>query len=161
MKPSLIICVATATLVLTGAGAANAGEVNGNGVDIPAPDHAASECAFSGLDTLDADEMQPPMYNDDAFAVRATRARAESTATTACRATAPSCQGCREPRHSSRLPVWPATDRVADTTCASCDLRKTEPPTVSGPWAVLAVENVDDTTPLASRRRPPPMRGGC
>ena len=70
MKRSMMICVATATLVLTGAGAANAGEVNGNGVDIPAPDHAASECAFSGLDMLDADEMQPPMYNDDAFAVR-------------------------------------------------------------------------------------------
>lgn len=70
MKRSMMICAATAALVLSGAGVANAGEVNGKGLDIPGADNAASECAFSGLDTLDALENQLPMFNDDAEAMR-------------------------------------------------------------------------------------------
>lgn len=75
MKRSMMTCVATATLVLSGAGAANAGEVNGNGEPTPIKDHRANSiCSFSGLDTQDASaggtEVQPPMFDDDALAVR-------------------------------------------------------------------------------------------
>lgn len=59
-----------AVLVLSGGGAASAGEVNGNGEEIPAPDHASSECVFSGLDTADSVEGNPPGFDDDALAVR-------------------------------------------------------------------------------------------
>ena len=61
---------AAAGLVLATAGAASAGEVNGNGEDIPAPGNAASECVFSGLDTVDSVEQNPPGFDDDALAVR-------------------------------------------------------------------------------------------
>src|SRR5512133_3054748 len=57
-------------LVLAGSGVANAGEVNGNGNDIPAPTRAASECVFSGQDTPDAIEGNPEGFNDDALAMR-------------------------------------------------------------------------------------------
>ncbi len=70
MKGLIGSCVIAAGLVLAGAGAANAGEVNGNGDDIPAPTRAHSECVFSGLDTLDSIEMNPPGFDDDALAVR-------------------------------------------------------------------------------------------
>ena len=61
---------AAAGLVLATAGAASAGEVNGNGEDIPAPGNAASECVFSGLDTVDSVEQNPPGFDDDALAER-------------------------------------------------------------------------------------------
>ena len=70
MKRLMIICVATATLVLSGAGAANAGEVNGNGDVVPGAFNASSECAFSGLDTLDSIEDPMMEFNDDRFALR-------------------------------------------------------------------------------------------
>lgn len=70
MKRLIGSCVLAAGLVVSGAGAATAGEVNGNGQDIPAPQHAASECVFSGLDTLDAIEGNPEGFDDDALAVR-------------------------------------------------------------------------------------------
>ena len=57
-------------LVLAGAGAASAGEVNGNGGATPAPGHASSECVYSGLDTPDSVEQNPPGFDDDALAVR-------------------------------------------------------------------------------------------
>ena len=63
-------CAVAAGLVLLGAGAASAGEVNGNGSDIPAPTRAASECVFSGLDTADSIEGNPEGVDDDALAVR-------------------------------------------------------------------------------------------
>ena len=63
-------CAIAAGLVLAGAGVAHAGEVNGNGEDIPAPGNAASECVFSGLDTEDSIEGNPPGFDDDALAVR-------------------------------------------------------------------------------------------
>lgn len=63
-------CAVAAGLVLAGAGAASAGEVNGNGNDIPAPDRASSECVYSGQDTADAIEGNPPGFDDDALAVR-------------------------------------------------------------------------------------------
>ena len=61
-------------LVLAAAGAANAGEVNGNGEDIPAPGNAASECVFSGQDTADSIEGNPEGFDDDALAVRGNQA---------------------------------------------------------------------------------------
>lgn len=36
-------------LVVAGAGTASAGEITGNGKPVPAPQHSASACAFSGL----------------------------------------------------------------------------------------------------------------
>ena len=70
MKRLMMICAVAAGLVLSGAGVANAGEVNGNGSDIPAPTNAASECVFSGLDTADAIEGNPEGFDDDALAIR-------------------------------------------------------------------------------------------
>ena len=70
MKRVMSMCVVAAGLVLAGAGAANAGEVNGNGDDIPATNNASSECAFSGQDTLDAIEGNPEGFDDDALAMR-------------------------------------------------------------------------------------------
>lgn len=70
MKRTITGCVIALGLVFAGAGAAQAGEVNGNGKPIPAPDRANSECAYSGLDTSDALENNPPGFNDDALAVR-------------------------------------------------------------------------------------------
>lgn len=63
-------CAIAAGFVLAGAGAASAGEVNGNGGEIPAPDRASSECVFSGQDTADAIEGNPEGFDDDGLAVR-------------------------------------------------------------------------------------------
>lgn len=70
MKRVIWSCAVAVGLVLSGAGAASAGEVNGIGNDIPAPDRAASECVFSGLDTADSIEGNPPGFDDDALATR-------------------------------------------------------------------------------------------
>lgn len=71
MKRLIGCCAVAAGLVLSGAGVANAGEYNGsNGSDTPATSHAASACAFSGLDHADSIEGNPPGFNDDALAVR-------------------------------------------------------------------------------------------
>ena len=74
MKRWISVPVVAAGLVLAGAGAASAGEVNGNCLDIPAPERAASECVFSGQDTQDLSnggtEVNPPELDDDALAVR-------------------------------------------------------------------------------------------
>lgn len=52
-------CIGAAASVVAvvglSAGSAFAGEINGNGDDVPAPDHARSECSFSGLDDDDDD----------------------------------------------------------------------------------------------------------
>ena len=70
MKRLIGSCILAAGLVVSGAGAATAAEVNGNGADIPAPSRAASECVFSGLDTADSIEGNPEGFDDDALAVR-------------------------------------------------------------------------------------------
>jgi hypothetical protein len=70
MKRVIEIAAVAAGLVLAGAGAASAGEVNGNGDDIPATTHASSECAFSGQDTPDAVAGNPEGFDYDALAVR-------------------------------------------------------------------------------------------
>lgn len=72
MKRLVAGCALAVGLVFAGAGVANAGEVNGKGDEVHAPDHAASECAFSGLDTDDAIENPTgnPMFDDDEAAVR-------------------------------------------------------------------------------------------
>ena len=65
MKRIMIGCVVALGLVLGGAGAAYAGETNGNGDPIPGAQNASSACAFSGQDLPDAEENQPPEFNDD------------------------------------------------------------------------------------------------
>ena len=70
VKRVMVGCAMAAGLVLAGAGAASAGEVNGNGEDIPAPTQSASECVFSGLDTSDSIEDNPEGLDDDALGMR-------------------------------------------------------------------------------------------
>ncbi|WP_223231218.1 hypothetical protein [Microbacterium jejuense] len=71
MKRLVAGCALAVGLVLAGAGVANAGEVNGNGDEVHAPDHASSECVFSGLDTADDIEgTGPEGMGDDVFAER-------------------------------------------------------------------------------------------
>ncbi|WP_374976975.1 hypothetical protein ACEYYH_03870 [Microbacterium trichothecenolyticum] len=70
MKKALACAVVAIGLVLGSGGAAMAGEVNGNGDDIPAPGKAHSACVFSGQDTEDTVEMNPPGFDDDALAER-------------------------------------------------------------------------------------------
>ncbi|WP_242530367.1 hypothetical protein [Nocardioides aromaticivorans] len=70
MKRLLVSFAAAAGLAIGVSGTAYAGEVNGNGEDIPAPTHAASECVFSGQDTPDAIEDNPEGFDDDVLAVR-------------------------------------------------------------------------------------------
>jgi len=70
MKRVIGTCAMVAGLTFSGASVASAAEVNGNGEDIPAPGQAASECVYSGLDTADALEDQPPQFDDDALAER-------------------------------------------------------------------------------------------
>lgn len=76
MKKTLACAVVAIGLVLGSGGAAMAGEVNGNGDDIPAPGNARSLCVFSGQDTIDAIENPPdsphynPMFDDDAVGMR-------------------------------------------------------------------------------------------
>lgn len=70
MKKLMIGLVAALGLVLGTGTAAMAGEVNGNGDEIPGASNASSECAFSGQDTLDAIEGNPAGFDDDEIAVR-------------------------------------------------------------------------------------------
>lgn len=70
MKKTVITLAATLGLVLASATGAMAGEVNGNGDPVPGADNASSECAFSGLDTEDSVEGNPPGFDDDFYAVR-------------------------------------------------------------------------------------------
>ena len=65
MKRITIGCVVALGLVLGGATSAQAGETDGNGNPIPGAFNASSACAFSGQDLPDADENQPPEFNDD------------------------------------------------------------------------------------------------
>lgn len=61
----VIGCTLSLGLAIGGAGAAHAGETNGHGGPVPAPDHAKSACAFSGQDLPDAIEHNPPGFDDD------------------------------------------------------------------------------------------------
>jgi len=65
MKEVTIGCVVALGLVFAGASSAQAGETNGNGQPIPGAQNASSVCAFSGQDLPDAEENQPPEFNDD------------------------------------------------------------------------------------------------
>lgn len=66
MKRAVIGCIVALGLVVGGgAGAAVAGETNGKGDPIPGAQNASSACAFSGQDLPDAEENQPPEFNDD------------------------------------------------------------------------------------------------
>ena len=65
MKCMAVGCVVALGLVFFGASAAQAGETNGKGEPIPGAANASSACAYSGRDLPDADENQPPQFNDD------------------------------------------------------------------------------------------------
>lgn len=65
MKRAIIGCLIASGLVLGGAGAAFAGETNGNGDPIPGAHNASSACAFSGQDLPDSIEGNPPGFDDD------------------------------------------------------------------------------------------------
>jgi hypothetical protein len=54
-KRFLVALGAGACAVALSAGSALAGEITGNGKPTAAPEHAASECAFSGRDDPDPD----------------------------------------------------------------------------------------------------------
>ncbi|WP_194409434.1 hypothetical protein [Microbacterium cremeum] len=70
MRKTLACAAVAVALVLGGGGAAMAGEVNGNGGEAQGAAHAKSACAFSGQDTADAIEGNPPGFDDDALAMR-------------------------------------------------------------------------------------------
>jgi hypothetical protein len=76
MKKVLACAVVAIGLVLGSGGAAMAGEATGNGGEAQGANNSASECAFSGQDTLDAIENPPdgpfydPAFNDDGLAMR-------------------------------------------------------------------------------------------
>ena len=70
MKRLVAGCALAVGLVFAGAGVANAGEYTGSGGYPQGTSHAASECAYSGLDRADPLEGNPPGFDDDAIAVR-------------------------------------------------------------------------------------------
>ncbi|TFD34513.1 hypothetical protein E3T40_10320 [Cryobacterium sp. TMT1-19] len=65
MKRMALGCVAALGLVFVGATSAQAGETSGNGSPVPGATNASSACAYSGRDLPDAEENQPPQFNDD------------------------------------------------------------------------------------------------
>jgi hypothetical protein len=65
MKRMTIGCIVALGLVFAGASSAQAGETNGNGQPVPGAENGASICAYSGQDLPDAEEVQPPEFNDD------------------------------------------------------------------------------------------------
>ena len=64
MKRFAIGCAVALGLVMGGAMSAQAGEINGNGEEIPGAQNASSACAFSGQDLPDAEENQPNIPDD-------------------------------------------------------------------------------------------------
>lgn len=52
-------------LVVGSGSAAFAGETTGNGQPSPRQGHPASACSYSGQDVPDADEQNPPGFDDD------------------------------------------------------------------------------------------------
>lgn len=76
MKRLVAGCALAIGLVLVGAGVANAGETTGNGKDTHGAGNGhSSECAFSGQDRPDAEEMNPPGFDDDALGMRGNQNR--------------------------------------------------------------------------------------
>jgi len=72
MKRAVIGCIVALGLAVGGgAGAAFAGETNGNGDPVPGAHTANSACAFSGQDLPDGtgpgEENNPPGFDDDTF----------------------------------------------------------------------------------------------
>lgn len=65
MKRAILGCIVAVGLVFGSAGAAFAGETNGNGRPIPGATNAHSACAYSGRDLPDAIEGNPPGFDDD------------------------------------------------------------------------------------------------
>jgi hypothetical protein len=69
MRRAIIGLVVAASVMLGTGATAHAGEVNGRGEPIPGAFNASSACAFSGLDTPDDIEDNPPGFDDDAIAI--------------------------------------------------------------------------------------------
>lgn len=65
MKRVILTCVVTLGLTMGGAMSAQAGETSGTGGTVPGAHNASSACAFSGLDIPDAEENNPPGFDDD------------------------------------------------------------------------------------------------
>jgi hypothetical protein len=65
MKHIMIGCIVALGIVFAGASSAQAGETSGNGAPVPGAENASSACAYSGQDLPDAEENQPPAFNDD------------------------------------------------------------------------------------------------
>jgi hypothetical protein len=65
MKRVIMTLVVTAGLSLGGAMSAQAGETSGTGDTVPGAFNASSACAFSGQDLPDAEEGNPPGFDDD------------------------------------------------------------------------------------------------
>ena len=69
MKKTVGVAIAIgASFVLCGP--VFAGETSGNGEQNKGGDKAHSACSFSGLDRPDAEEDQPPQFNDDFISSR-------------------------------------------------------------------------------------------
>jgi hypothetical protein len=95
MKRAVIGCIVALGLVVGGgAGAAFAGETNGNGDPVPGAHKASSACAFSGQDLPDSIENNPPGRNDDATPADTSRATGSTSE--------------QETRPCSRAPATPA-----------------------------------------------------
>jgi len=72
MKKTVGVVIAIgASLALCGP--AFAGETTGQGKPTPGGDKASSACSFSGQDRPDADENQPPQFNDDFISSRGSK----------------------------------------------------------------------------------------
>ena len=65
MKKIIAGCTLTAGVLLGAGGTAFAGETNGRGQPVPGAHKASSVCACSGRDLPDAEENQPPEFDDD------------------------------------------------------------------------------------------------
>ena len=65
IKKATVGVAITAGLLLGVGGTAFAGETTGTGEDVRGGSKARSICRFSGLDLPDAEENQPPEFNDD------------------------------------------------------------------------------------------------
>jgi hypothetical protein len=74
MRRSLVVITCVLAIMAVGASAALAGEVNGKGKPIPAPDKANSICVFSGLN----DDPNAPLSFDFTIAPNGPGGRTQS-----------------------------------------------------------------------------------
>jgi hypothetical protein len=66
MKKAIVAALlCSASVVGASAGSAFAGEINGKGEPVPGATTGRSECSYSGKDTPDDVENNPPGFDDD------------------------------------------------------------------------------------------------